>query len=375
MNTLYADSFGGLTQAQLARDQFQQAQMASQFQNLASAIQNAQTRGMQGRQFQYQQDQDTALARERATSRTDTLAENTRRHDLALGNQKISQGYLDLQKNQPTAARNKMRETIFAYATEGMFDKPDEVLKLDPTMTAEEAGLISKYSADSRKEIESEYSIAKNAASILNRVAAIDAKMREADTDIAKARKQTRGGVLAMAPGGRPYTGPDLTSQITSMEGSKKKMGESRLRYAEMADRIQKDPRLSQSITFDAESGQYVPTIPTPRWMQSKASTKTGAGGKTAPTPAPTAAQGQFEPEFYDRVNELIAAGFPPVQARQRVLREREAAVSQQQAPVMQQQIDPQILQQLQQLMMMTNGVQAPQGTQFQRGSGIFMPQ
>lgn len=314
MPAIYADSFAGLTAARQGDDRLRQMAMDSAIQNFINTQNANKQRQLQAAQFQFNKDetakQDTIRSQEMANKSKDedrryaleVAAQGTRDSEL-----KLNRDRFDYEKNVPRQAQAReyalQLDAAEQDANEGAFGSPDEFTAKYPDLRSMANAYVDK-SLRVRPVIEGAYHTSEAVSNLLNERDKTKAALDHiADTtDRAKASGMTDKQLpqLAVVP-------------ILSR------------RLQEIQKHIPDDKTLNNMVYFDPKAG-YKPAIPAPRWMQlPQQSTATGTSASPntgqAARPAPT----QFEPQFYDRVNQLIQSGLAPVDAKRKALSERNA--------------------------------------------------
>jgi hypothetical protein len=382
-NTIYADSFGGITAAE-------QNAAAQRDARLQHSIQNFQA-GMAAAQKQNQFNRELALRKATSSQEMDLRGkefglrqdvENRRSADEQEKNQ-ISRGYLDVQKDiaarnskLPTPGEQRERDLSFTRAASdaetGLFEP-----SLYPHLSSEEQAVLTKRTTAARSEIENNYQTALNAANTLN-------ARDQLVADQAKLSKIQQSGHHMFWPDSE--NAKAAASRLDKLQPSLEEI-------VPKASRIAGDKRISALITFDPTQSRYVPAVPAPSW-KTAGSTSGSTGGRsltqsynvpdhteaadeagqsapqtdtTGTTPAPERPMGppapiqdepaagmrpgpiqdeppagmipappnvlaprqatgkrQYEDYFYSRVNELIGSGMPPAAAKMQALQERE---------------------------------------------------
>ena len=112
-------------------------------------------------------------------------------------------------------------------------------------LSPEERQILKDRADSSRREIAAVYNTASNAAITLN----MPAKLKRSLASVTASEDSYFGG-----PDGKAKSIANIESKINQV--------------APIASRMLQDKQFSQMVTFDPESGEYVPAIPRPRWLQ-----------------------------------------------------------------------------------------------------------
>ncbi len=245
---------------------------------------------------------------------------------------KIGQQQVDQQKlANPTIAKQQDLEynrALFNAQSFGGYDDENEVSAVHPTLTPGQATAIAMVSQNVRRQKESEYGFAQNAAATLNRRDALKKSLTD----------------LGVKPGDEPPKAGWFTSDAGKAKNQQIAQALSEWKdIAPKASKIESDKRLSGLINYEPSSDAYQPAMPAPPWQQqfsrgsatpqsppsaATGSSRAGAGGlSTNPAPAqnqmvmPTmrvpaqaatqvgTARQQYDPWVYQRVRELVGAG------------------------------------------------------------------
>lgn len=291
---IYADSFGGLTQANLQQQAQRQAALANSMQLAVSSFQAARQHGLALRQLQYQQDYLKALEEDRKYRRERDVTQDKldrERFDL-------SKKELDWRMGQPTAAAVREHDLTFnqadADAMSGTFDSPAHVQQLYPKLSLAEANILAQRSQAARREIGSEYSTAANMAQTLNQHKLLSDRIYQIDDLTTKVN--TEKGTSWNPANWAWLNGGNAGSEETlkSLETQKKDTTAQLSRLTPVVDQIRGDKTMRNYVTFDTKAGRFVPTVPQPRWMTPPVATPAPGPGPIygPPAPGPTAGTG-----------------------------------------------------------------------------------
>lgn len=354
--TFAGDSYGGV-QAAILQDRAQRNRMFADAMNTymqGEAMRAHREAAAREYALQVAQAQHGAALQERelALRQQEALTQAAR----YAGQTQLGHGYLDLynrqmqwQQDQPTAATVRSQQfgesLAMRQAATGQFDDAAHVQKIYPWMSPEQAGVLAEQSKDARAQISSDYGAAKNAASVLNR------------------RDQLHKSLVDL--GTTPGEAAPKAGWFTSDENANryKRIADAQKEWADLSPKaaaIQTDKRMAGLVTYDPETGQYVPSIPAPRWAQNvkgggtttpapqqptqpaaPAGPALGAGfgrplfqamptatgaAPAGPTPSAGTTTGTYTPRYdqalHDRVNQLIGTGLDPAIAARQALGE-----------------------------------------------------
>jgi hypothetical protein len=335
---IVGDSFGGIQQSQLQQEGLRRAAFAQSMANILGSLRERNNLALATHQQELEQGYHKAQM-EHAERELDL-----RNHEALWRNQrdiehnKISQGYLDMQnkmldwqKTQPTSAN--VREQAFQdaqaerLATQGYFDDPAHVQSVYPHMSEAQAGLLADESYRARSQLESDYNTANEAAGTLNR-----------QMELTKSIASTKSAVAKV---------PWYRGMPTELQTAKENLPQLQAELGDVSNRankIQQDKRLAGLVTYDPQSGKYMPTVPTPQWQnrqrRGNGSLNTGSTGtSSAPTPedqaggvggglgglganpgvTPTTGTGstgrKYPMPVYDLVNRYVSQGMHPSDA------------------------------------------------------------
>jgi hypothetical protein len=256
--------------------------------------------------------------------------------------------FMDWQMGQPNAAALKEQDYQNALAERqanaGYFEDANHVRAVYPKMSEAQAGLLADASNRARQAMTFDFQTAHDAASTLNRQA-------ELEKAIAEEKKNPHPEI----PWYSNIAGRGVEKARTSA------LGPLLLQKGEIdrrVNRIQTDKRLAGLVTFDPDSGKYVPAVPPPQWGGSArggaqpagvtpedqaggagqaswatpgANTGTPsaavtpedqAGGGVTSTAAP---KRKYAPMVYDRAQYWTQQGLPMANALARALQESES--------------------------------------------------
>jgi hypothetical protein len=365
MPTIYANDFAGITAGENAAAAQRNAALQASMQNFQAGMAAARARQQHDQEIALRKSMNEVQQRQFDSEMELKKSAEERRAREEGDRTRISQGYLDIAKSSPTPQAERDRALHISLASQdaasGAYATPEEFLSRYPKLSPEEASAMTDRSLQSRRQIESDYQTATNAADLLNRNELVKRYIplsQEAISDTPWYRRGMGSKILAGVTQG--VINPDTSDYEMNQQHLKDYQAEAG-ELAPKATRILQDKRINQLVTFDPGQDRYVPTIPAPQWTTGTGSTggnlarayvpapqvqqqqqQQPQGGRPFGPPVPiqdeppagmiqaprTSAQpagaGKFEPYFYQRVNELISSGLPPADAKARALQERQ---------------------------------------------------
>lgn len=245
----------------------------------------------------------------------------------------IDQSYLDLARrrqdlaektntDEQTPAQIRDREfqerMLGQIGATGGIDSPEHAAKIAPGSSETARQLAYEASMSVRQPVEDQWTGANRAAALLNKYEDLTSRLPKDD----------QGNPI----GQRPPTEDHWYKSQKAVDAAREsaKVWDERAKInAAYVNRLKTSGLISQ----DNDSGQWVPAMSQPRWLQratnatgsatSKTSTATnGAPAATKATNTGNAYKPSYPPEFYTRVNALVTSGMPVAQAKYRALEE-----------------------------------------------------
>lgn len=294
----YGDSYSAVQNAALQEAALRHSALESAINRGVSSIQSLRQQQNQNREFAMQKVQYADLLKQRE------LENNFRQEQADLGNRKldvqnsISQGYLDLGRQQldlqkgggtPAQIRDKefMINRAATDADRGIFDSPDHVTQLYPSVTPEIAQGLFAHSKLARGQMEDNYNFASNAAQALNQQALLEGKIKQAKNNFGMFtdNRQDRSNI------------DQWQTQLNNLQ--------------KFTSRLTSDKRFHDLLTIDPNSGVYTSTVSAPPWMKTgKPDPTTDENGNgAAPTAQPDG--GNFEVRPFNQ--SIFGSGAPAV--------------------------------------------------------------
>jgi hypothetical protein len=284
---IYGDSYGDLSRNVQSAANARQAALAQSLSTAVAALNEARNHQTELQKLSQAKDQFAQEMAWRKAQEAERSKDSDRTYQLAKDQAGLNAGYLTLaQKAEADRAAQlspaKQREHDITFnqadsdAANGTFDNPDHVLKMYPTLSPAEAGVIFNRSQDARKQIVNDYTTANNAANVLNKHQDLTKRIYAID-DISNNLKTGKGTSLNPLNwswvGGANSQADTTLDQLTQ---ERQKAGRLMQQIEPVASALQKDKNVQNLVTFDPGTERYVPTVSAPRWMTSPLKT----GGK-----------------------------------------------------------------------------------------------
>lgn len=251
----------------------------------------------------------------------------------------IDQGYLDIaRRRQDLAEKSNTEEQTPAQIRDrefqermlgqigatGGIDSPEHAAKIAPNSSPTARQLAAEASASVRQPVEDQWRSANGAAALLNKYEDLTGQLP----------KDAQGNPIGQRPPTEDHWYKSQKAVDAAREAAKTWDERAKINAAYI-NRLKTSGLISQ----DSDSGQWVPAMSRPRWMQTKTGTTNSpaASGdqgfessnperptamRAAGTKTGNAYKASYPPEFYTRVNALVTDGMPVAQAKYRALEE-----------------------------------------------------
>lgn len=273
MPAIYGDSFGDLSRNVQSASNARQQALANSLNTAVAALSAARSHQTELQRLSQQKDQFGQEMELRKSQESQRKTESDRNYEMSKNaaglNERYFQVYKDAneaKKDQLTPAKQREHDITFNQAdndaTQGTFDSPEHVTKMYPALSPAEAAVIFNRSNDARRQIVSDYTTAQNAANVLNTHQQVSQRIYSIDnaTKELQGMKNTWSSDFDQAA--------LATSQMSRLSQQKDKAARIMRNIDPIAAALNKDKNVQQLVTFDPKTEQYVPTVPTPRWMK-----------------------------------------------------------------------------------------------------------
>lgn len=274
---IYANDFGGLTQADQNAEQIRGAALSRALNTFVTVQAGNKNRALQSRQLQYQQGNE---AQQQDNWQKEYL--------LRLGDQTIRKAAETRLENTPSPLDQKTAadevKGLFDIAGTGAVESPEHARKLAPHATDADIAQAQAISDAADRQNALNYTHLVGAAKVLNAPRHLKFVSDQIDST-------AKDAIAADSKWYDPTSWATPTTGIISKLADQKKSVAQQLVDAQtIGANIQKDKSIMQNLTIDPDTGAYVPAIPPPRSLvgkfQSTQSTGTQAPPAAAAAPA-----------------------------------------------------------------------------------------